>query len=71
MQRSHQTYDYIWDFEDGIAKIKLNGKFGFIDITGNEVVAPIYDTIRNFLERSPNADTFVKFIYTTAYDISS
>ena len=30
-----------------------------------------YDTIRNFLERSPNADTFVKFIYTTAYDISS
>ena len=30
-----------------------------------------YNDIRNFLETNPNANTFYKCIYTTAYDISS
>ena len=30
-------YDYVGDFlENGLAKVKLNGKWGYIDEAGNE-----------------------------------
>ena len=35
-------YETIYDFYDGMAQIKLNGKYGFIDSTGKEIVPPIY-----------------------------
>ena len=41
--------DY-FSFTDGLAKVKLNGKYGFIDKTGKEVVPPIYDEIGFFLD---------------------
>jgi hypothetical protein len=28
---------------EGLAKVKLNGKWGFIDKTGKEIVPPKYD----------------------------
>ena len=43
-------YEEAYSFSDGLALVKQGGKFGFIDITGKEIVVPIYDTIRNFKE---------------------
>lgn len=38
-------YDYAGDFSDGLAEVKLNGKYGFIDKTGKEVVLCKYDDV--------------------------
>ena len=43
-------YDKCRDFSEGLAAVKLNGKWGFIDIKGNEVVAPQYDNCLEFSE---------------------
>ncbi len=32
--------DYAWSFSDGLARIKVHGKFGYIDHTGNFVIKP-------------------------------
>jgi hypothetical protein len=32
--------DYVWSFADGLARIKVHGKFGYIDHTGNFVIKP-------------------------------
>ena len=34
-------YDYVYDFEEGFAKVELNGKHGFVDKTGKEVIPPV------------------------------
>ena len=34
--------------DEGIAIIKINGKYGYIDIHGNTVVMPQYDEAENF-----------------------
>ena len=36
-------YDRIWDFEAGFAEVELNGKKGFIDREGKEVIPCKYD----------------------------
>jgi len=41
-------YDNIFPFIDGLAKVKLNGKYGFIDKSGKEVISIIYDNIEKF-----------------------
>lgn len=41
-------YDYIGDFKDGVFKAKLNGKWGYLDINGNEIIACRYDDIKDF-----------------------
>lgn len=41
-------YDYIFDFHDGYASVKLNGKYGFIDKEAKEVVPCIYDDVSRF-----------------------
>ena len=41
-------YDYIFDFYDGYASVKLNGKYGFIDKEAKEVVPCIYDDVSRF-----------------------
>ncbi len=33
-------YDVAWDFQEGIAKVRVDGKFGFIDTTGKMVIEP-------------------------------
>lgn len=40
----------IGDFVEGLAGIYLNDKYGFIDLTGKEVVPPIYDYAYSFSE---------------------
>ena len=38
------------DFSEGLAKVELNGKYGFIDITGQEVIPLKYDDAYVFRE---------------------
>ena len=41
-------YDKIISFSEGLAPVKLNDKYGFIDETGREVIPCKYDTICGF-----------------------
>ena len=41
-------YDCVCDFEEGLAAVCLNGKWGFIDKTGKEVIALKYDFAYGF-----------------------
>jgi len=43
-------YEYIGHFYDGLAKVKLEKKWGFIDTLGRIVVKPKYDQAENFSE---------------------
>jgi hypothetical protein len=49
-------YSYALDFHEGLARVCLfsnngkNGKWGFIDKTGTEIIALIYDSTGNFTE---------------------
>ena len=43
-------YDYVWDFDEGLAAVKLKGKWGFIDKSGKEVVPIKYDNVWGFDE---------------------
>jgi hypothetical protein len=43
-------YDYAGPFYQGLARVKLNKKWGFIDTTGNVVVPLKYDEVENFSE---------------------
>ena len=36
-------YDYITAFYDGLAKVKIYDKWGFIDITGKEIIPCIFE----------------------------
>lgn len=41
-------YDYVSVFSEGLAIVKLNGKYGFIDKTGKEVISLKYDDASSF-----------------------
>jgi hypothetical protein len=43
-------YDKVGDFTEGRASVRLNGKYGFIDLEGNEVVSPRYDWVGDYRE---------------------
>jgi hypothetical protein len=43
-------YDFVGDFRDGRAVVKLNNKYGFVDTEGNEVISLKYDYVGNFYE---------------------
>ena len=43
-------YDEAYSFRDGLAPVKLNGKYGFIDKTGSEVIPLIYEGASTFSE---------------------
>ena len=38
-------YETIYDFYEGIAQVKLGDKYGYMDSSGKEIVAPIYDYV--------------------------
>ena len=38
-----KKYDNVWSFSEGLARVKLNGKWGFIDKSGKEIIPCIYD----------------------------
>ena len=37
-------------FNNGFARVKLNGRWGLIDINGKEVVRPVFNEIGKFSE---------------------
>jgi len=41
-------YDMAGPFCNGLARVKLKGKWGYIDTTGNVVVPPKYNEVQNF-----------------------
>lgn len=43
-------YDSIGRFNDGFAMVKLNNRFGFIDISGKELKQPTMEFVRDFSE---------------------
>ncbi len=45
------TYDYIFEFKDGFAAVLKNHKYGVIDVNGNMVVKPEYQTAAEALEK--------------------
>jgi hypothetical protein len=40
----------VWLFNEGLARVELNGKWGFIDKTGKEVISLKYDVANYFFE---------------------
>ena len=56
LHKKHNTllcrrwYDKMYSFSEGLAKVKLNDKWGFIDKTGREVIPCKYDWINLFLK---------------------
>ncbi|MEI7491340.1 MAG: WG repeat-containing protein [Bacteroidota bacterium] len=45
-----ETFEFACGFNDGLAKVKKDGYFGFIDTTGKLIVPAIYDDARSFSE---------------------
>lgn len=43
-------FDSCYDFSEGLARIVLNGKRGFIDKTGKIVIKPHFDNCDSFRE---------------------
>jgi hypothetical protein len=48
MNPKYPGYDYVGSFNNGLAKVKKNKKWGYIDTTGNVVVQPMYNEVENF-----------------------
>lgn len=45
-------YDEAFEFSDGLAPVKRNNKWGFIDVNGKEVISPRYDQIKARLNQA-------------------
>jgi hypothetical protein len=41
-------YDYAGPFCQGVARVKLDKKWGYIDTTGNVIIPPKYNEVENF-----------------------
>lgn len=41
-------YDYIGSFNDGLSRVSINNKWGYIDESGNTVIKPVYEFARDF-----------------------
>jgi hypothetical protein len=54
-------YDYMGPFYEGLARVKLEKKWGFIDTTGNVVVKPKYNEVENFKEGLAKVRTGTKW----------
>ncbi|HEX8529750.1 MAG TPA: WG repeat-containing protein, partial [Cytophagales bacterium] len=43
-------YDMAYEFRDGLAKVVKNGKSGFVDTTGQEIIPLSFDYVSSFVE---------------------
>ena len=43
-----KRYDKVWNFSEGLARVKLNDKRGFINTKGKEICELKYDSVSNF-----------------------
>ena len=60
-------YDLVDKFYDGIARIKLNGKVGFIDKTDKEIVSPKYQSHIGFDELYRLSEGLARVILNDKY----
>src|SRR5688500_16204306 len=42
------SFDYAWDFSDGLGRFKEKGKFGFINLQGEVVIQPAFTYADDF-----------------------
>ncbi|MBQ3535925.1 MAG: WG repeat-containing protein [Alistipes sp.] len=54
-------YDTAWPFHAGLARVRLNGKYAFIDKTDKEVIPLKYDYADNFSEGLANVELNGKY----------
>lgn len=54
-------YDYAGPFYEGLARVKLEKKWGFVDTTGNVVVKPKYNEVSNFSDGIARVRTGTKW----------
>ena len=52
--KTQYNYDRIGEFSEGRAIVCLNGKYGFIDTDGKEVIPPYYDYACDFQQGNAN-----------------
>ena len=70
----YSKYDDAFSFSEGLAEVKLNGKWGFIDKKGNFVVKPQYADCTSFMKPSqslvkmelkrPSHNIILKYLYS-------
>ena len=58
-------YDDVYSFSEGLAKVKLNDKYGFIDKTGAEVIPCKYDNADGFNQGKAKVALNRKWKYVT------
>jgi hypothetical protein len=49
-KRKYSTFDDAGDFHEGLAKVKKEGKWGFIDTEGKYIIQPFYTDVSDFSE---------------------
>ena len=54
-------YDYVAEYSEGLAWVRLNGKYGFIDKSGTEVIPCKYDNAVPFNEGLASVELNGKF----------
>lgn len=54
-------YDAIYPFKNGRAKVEKAGKVGYINLEGEEVIAPLYDAIYPFDRGVAKVENLGKF----------
>lgn len=57
------VYEQAEDFSEGLAAVERNGKWGYIDATGREIVPPGYDEVEPF------SDGYAKVCRNTKWGI--
>ena len=60
-------YDEAWLFQEGLAPVELNGKWGFIDKTGKLIVPPMYDEAWPFQEGLAKVELNEKKFYIKVF----
>jgi hypothetical protein len=50
MKHWRERYDYVGNFKEERARVRLNGKYGFVDTEGNEIVPLKYDWADSFYD---------------------
>jgi hypothetical protein len=57
----NSKYDYQGPYYEGLARVKMEKKWGFIDTTGNVVVKPKYNEVENFSDGLARVRTGTKW----------
>src|SRR5689334_3094668 len=51
------SYDYTWNFEDGMGRFKEKGKYGFVNEKGEIVIKPAFAFADNFKDGFARVNT--------------